>query len=36
MIGAHTARVLADLGLEVVVTGHRRTEVPSFLADRAG
>ena len=34
MIGAHTARALVDLGHEVVVTGHRRTEVPSFLADR--
>jgi nucleoside-diphosphate-sugar epimerase len=32
MIGAHTARALVDLGHEVVVTGHRRTEVPSFLA----
>ncbi|WP_020658760.1 NAD-dependent epimerase/dehydratase family protein [Amycolatopsis benzoatilytica] len=35
MIGAHTARALADLGQEVLVTGHRRTEVPSFLAGRA-
>lgn len=34
MIGAHTARALADLGRDVVVTTHRRTEVPSFLADR--
>ena len=34
MIGAHTARALADLGREVVVTGHRRTEVPSFLDGR--
>jgi nucleoside-diphosphate-sugar epimerase len=34
MIGAHTARALADLGHEVVVTAHRRTEVPSFLAGR--
>jgi nucleoside-diphosphate-sugar epimerase len=34
MIGAHTARALVDLGHEVVVTGHRRTEVPSFLAGR--
>ncbi|MFI6831209.1 NAD-dependent epimerase/dehydratase family protein [Kribbella sp. NPDC050241] len=32
MIGAHTARALLDLGQEVVVTTHRRTEVPSFLA----
>jgi nucleoside-diphosphate-sugar epimerase len=34
MIGAHTARVLVDLGHEVVVTAHRHTEVPSFLAGR--
>ncbi|WP_329086926.1 NAD(P)-dependent oxidoreductase [Actinomadura citrea] len=34
MIGAHTARALADLGHEVVVTSHRRSEVPSFLAGR--
>jgi len=34
MIGAHTARALVDLGREVVVTTHRRTEVPSFLAGR--
>src|SRR5215472_6252895 len=33
MIGAHTARALADLGHEVVVTAHR-IEVPSFLAGR--
>ncbi|GIF01021.1 NAD-dependent epimerase/dehydratase family protein [Paractinoplanes rishiriensis] len=32
MIGAHTARALADLGHEVVVTAHDRTEVPPFLA----
>ncbi|GHE79088.1 NAD-dependent epimerase [Amycolatopsis deserti] len=32
MIGAHTARALADLGRDVVVTAHRRAEVPSFLA----
>jgi nucleoside-diphosphate-sugar epimerase len=32
MIGAHTARALVDLGHEVVVTTHHRTEVPSFLA----
>jgi nucleoside-diphosphate-sugar epimerase len=31
MIGAHTARALVDLGHEVVVTAHRRTEVPSLL-----
>lgn len=34
MIGAHTARALADLGRDVVVTAHARTEVPPFLADR--
>jgi nucleoside-diphosphate-sugar epimerase len=34
MIGAHTARALIDLRHEVVVTAHRRTEVPSFLAGR--
>jgi nucleoside-diphosphate-sugar epimerase len=34
MIGAHTARALVDLGSEVVVTTHSRTEVPSFLAGR--
>ena len=34
MIGAHAARALTDLGQEVVVTAHSRTEVPSFLAGR--
>ncbi|MGW6277856.1 NAD-dependent epimerase/dehydratase family protein [Kribbella sp. NPDC055071] len=34
MIGAHTAQALAELGHEVVVTSHRRTEVPSFLAGK--
>ncbi|MFK4086301.1 NAD-dependent epimerase/dehydratase family protein [Kribbella sp. NPDC020789] len=34
MIGAATARALADLGHEVVVTSHRRGDVPSFLAGR--
>jgi nucleoside-diphosphate-sugar epimerase len=34
MIGAHTARALVDLGHEVVITAHRRTGVPSFLAGR--
>jgi nucleoside-diphosphate-sugar epimerase len=34
MIGAHTARALADHGHEVAVTTHRSTEVPSFLAGR--
>jgi nucleoside-diphosphate-sugar epimerase len=32
MIGAHTARALLDLGHRVVVTAHRRSDVPSFLA----
>jgi len=31
MIGAHTARALLDLGEEVVVTSHRRTDTPPFL-----
>ena len=34
MIGAHTARALADLGHDVVVTANRRTGVPSFLEGR--
>jgi nucleoside-diphosphate-sugar epimerase len=34
MIGAHTARSLVDLGHDVVVTTHHRTEVPSFLDGR--
>jgi nucleoside-diphosphate-sugar epimerase len=34
MIGAHTARTLADLGHDVVVTAYRQTDVPSFLAGR--
>ncbi|WP_328993338.1 NAD(P)-dependent oxidoreductase [Kribbella sp. NBC_01245] len=34
MIGAHTARALVDLGHEVVVTSHRRAEVPSFLTGK--
>ncbi|MGN9908912.1 NAD-dependent epimerase/dehydratase family protein [Phytohabitans sp. LJ34] len=34
MIGAHTARALVDLGQEVVVTSHRRAEIPSFLAGK--
>jgi nucleoside-diphosphate-sugar epimerase len=34
MIGAHTARALADLGQEVIVTSHSQAEVPSFLAGR--
>jgi hypothetical protein len=27
-------RALVDLGQQVIVTTHRRTEVPSFLAGR--
>jgi len=34
MIGAHTARALVDLGHDVVVTSHRRAEVPSFLGGK--
>jgi nucleoside-diphosphate-sugar epimerase len=34
MIGSHTARALADLGHKVVVTTHRRPEVPPFVAGR--
>jgi len=34
MIGAHTARALVDLGHDVVVTAHSRTDVPSFLAGK--
>ncbi len=34
MIGAHTAHALVDLGHDVIVTTHRRSEVPSFLAGR--
>lgn len=34
MIGAHTARALVDLGHDVVVTSHRRTDVPSFLTGK--
>lgn len=34
MIGAHTTPAPVDLGHDVVVTTHRRTEVPSFLAGR--
>jgi UDP-glucose 4-epimerase len=31
-IGSHTARALLDLGESVVVTAHRSTEVPEYLA----
>jgi UDP-glucose 4-epimerase len=32
-IGSHTARALLDLGESVVLTGHRSTGLPGFLAD---
>jgi UDP-glucose 4-epimerase len=32
-IGSHTARALLDLGESVVLTAHRSTAVPQFLAD---
>ena len=32
-IGSHTARALLDLDESVVLTAHRSTELPSFLAD---
>jgi UDP-glucose 4-epimerase len=32
-IGSHTARALLDLGESVVVTAHRSTELPEYLAD---
>jgi UDP-glucose 4-epimerase len=32
-IGSHTARALLDLGESVVLTAHRSTELPEFLAD---
>lgn len=32
-IGSHTARALLDLGESVVVTAHRSSEVPEFLAE---
>ncbi|MER7282195.1 NAD(P)-dependent oxidoreductase [Dactylosporangium sp. NPDC000244] len=34
MIGAHTARALADLGHDVLVTTHHRAEVPAWLEGR--
>ncbi len=34
MIGAHTAGALSDLGHDVIVTAHGRTDVPSFLTGR--
>jgi len=35
-IGSHTARALLDLGESVVLTAHRSTRLPEFLADEAG
>jgi UDP-glucose 4-epimerase len=35
-IGSHTARALLDLGESVVVTAHRSSEVPEYLAEEAG
>jgi len=32
-IGSHTARALLDLGEPVVLTAHRSTELPEYLAD---
>jgi nucleoside-diphosphate-sugar epimerase len=35
-IGSHTARALLDLGQSVVVTAHRSSEMPEFLAEEPG
>ncbi|HWL99214.1 MAG TPA: NAD(P)-dependent oxidoreductase [Nocardioidaceae bacterium] len=35
-IGSHTARALLDLGESVVLTAHRSTEPPEFLAEERG
>jgi UDP-glucose 4-epimerase len=35
-IGSHTARALLDLGESVLVTAHRSTQLPDFLADESG
>jgi len=35
-IGSHTARALLDLGEPVVLTGHRSTRLPEFLAGEPG
>ncbi|RSD10754.1 NAD-dependent epimerase/dehydratase family protein [Amycolatopsis eburnea] len=34
-IGSHTARALLDLGESVVLTSHRSTELPEYLANEA-
>jgi UDP-glucose 4-epimerase len=35
-IGSHTARALLDLGESVVLTAHRSTQLPEFLAGEPG
>jgi UDP-glucose 4-epimerase len=35
-IGSHTARALLDLGESVVLTAHRSTQLPEYLADEPG
>jgi UDP-glucose 4-epimerase len=35
-IGSHTARALLDLGESVVLTAHRSTHLPEYLADEPG
>jgi UDP-glucose 4-epimerase len=35
-IGSHTARALLDLGDSVVLTAHRSTQLPEYLADEPG
>ncbi|MGH3365636.1 MAG: NAD-dependent epimerase/dehydratase family protein, partial [Nocardioidaceae bacterium] len=35
-IGSHTARALLDLGELVVLTAHRSTQLPEYLADAGG
>lgn len=35
-IGSHTARALLDLGESVVVTAHRSSELPEYLAEEPG
>ena len=35
-IGSHTARALLDLGESVVLTAHRSTRLPEYLADEPG
>jgi UDP-glucose 4-epimerase len=35
-IGSHTARALVDLGESVVLTAHRSTQLPEYLADEPG